>query len=156
MPLTPQQMAFVNAYLRPAASAAASPAEVADDHENAPSLLPIWRKAKESTDGSISALQKALKGYAHPDLDRIADFGLNGITEGNQVAMMRALMEYDSAPAEKKGAAGSRLLSQVDAYRSFLDRSELITLVEKNPLGVAVTIRKPLSAALQKIAKAVA
>ena len=53
--------------------------------------MEIWRDAKANVDTGIDQLQKSLKGIDHPDLNRIAEMGLNGITDGNQVALMKAL-----------------------------------------------------------------
>jgi hypothetical protein len=155
MPLTDIQKAFVETYIlqtaSPADAQAASEASVSPTKKD---VLAIWRSAKESTDEGISALQIALKGFGHTDLDQIADKGLNGMTEGNQVAMIKALMEYEAADASKAADAAAKLLRQVDSYLGFLDRSELVALAEKNPFGVQVSIKKPLSTALHRIAQA--
>lgn len=154
MPLTDTQKAFVEAFILQAASPAQ--AETLNEPPGSASkqdVLAIWRTAKEGTDAGISALQSALKGFGHTDLNRIAEAGLNGITEGNQVAMIRALMEFDAADASKKPDATKKLLRQVDSYLGFLDRSKLIALAEGNPFDVQLSIKKPLSAALHQIAK---
>lgn len=112
--------------------------------------LAIWNRAKERSDTAIDLLQKALKGHAHPDLDRIADYGLNGLTEGNQVGLMKRLMEYRSAPAGARGDAAKLLVEQAREYRAFLATNEVIDLCERNPF-VTVDIRGPLEAGLQEI-----
>ena len=148
MPLTDIQKEFLKKYLNLAYSDAS--VTVSKDK-----LLDIWRAAKEQTDAGVSDLQKALKRHKSAELDRIAEAGLNGITEGNSVAMMGALMEYDAAGGPEKSAAGSKLLKQVEAYRNFLDHSPLVALAEDNPFGVAVVVKAPLHAALNGIAAAI-
>ncbi|MDK3073609.1 hypothetical protein QO034_10845 [Sedimentitalea sp. JM2-8] len=114
--------------------------------------LAVWNSAKESTDAGISALQAAIRSYKHPDLDNIADAGLNGVTEGNQTAMMRALMEFRGAAPADRAKKAVALVQQVDAYRGFLDSNRVIALCERNPFGVSVPIRAQLGAALDRIA----
>ena len=85
-------------------------------------------------------------------MENIADAGLNGVTEGNQTAILRALMEFRTAPPTDRTKQAAALVQQVDAYRSFLDGNQGIALCEKNPFGVTVAIRAPLAAALDKSA----
>ncbi len=118
--------------------------------------LKIWRDAKELADFGVSDLQKALRGIDHPDLKRIAEMGLNGITDGNQVALAKALFEYNSAQGPARDKSAEKLRAQVGAYRSFISNSNLITLCEQNPFGVSVSIRAPLDAALTRIERVLA
>lgn len=150
MPLTDQQHAFLTKHLKvklaqDEGQTGATPGKLTD----------IWRTAKEQTDAGVTGLQTALKSHRSSALDRIADAGLNGITEGNSVAMMRALMDYDSAAADSRAKASATVLKQVDAYRTFLSGSTVLDLVENNPFGVPVAIKAPLTAALDNIAGAV-
>lgn len=111
----------------------------------------IWRDAKESTDASMSALQRMLSDASDPNLKRIAEFGLNGVTAGNQVAMTRALMDFDNASGAARISQGETLLKQTGAYRQFLSESPAIALCENNPFGVTCAIKLPLTKALDQI-----
>lgn len=155
MPLTPEQTRFIGKYLSARVTGSENDTPAGEQIDSV-DLMAIWRTAKESTDAGISALQAALKSVGHPELDGIADAGLNGIADGNQTAMIRAIMDYNAASIEKKDAAAGKLLAAIDSYRGFLESSKLIPLAENNPFGIKVSIRKPLSAALTKIAKAAA
>ncbi|QYK41121.1 MAG: hypothetical protein KF887_17335 [Paracoccaceae bacterium] len=126
---------------------------LAEANASAPARDPldVWNAAKETTDAAIGALQARLGQIADPDLDRIARFGLNGITEGNQTALMKHLLDYRQASGDARAKAAAALRSQAAAYRSFLQSNELIDLCEKNPFGVAVDLRGPLGAALTEI-----
>ena len=75
--------------------------------------MKLWRVGKEATDKSLSALQSILKSKGMPDLDRIADFGLNGLSDRNQTQLMKALFEYSSADSSKPSHAASALMSEV-------------------------------------------
>lgn len=111
----------------------------------------IWRAAKEQVDTGISLLQARLKGYKDPVMDRIAEFGLNGITEGQQTALNAALFDFNKASGAARIAAAQALDKQAESYRSFVASNRVMLLVEKNPFGVALPIRKELSAALDQI-----
>jgi hypothetical protein len=114
-------------------------------------VMAVWRDARETADLGIAALQGKLAASPLPDLRRIAEFGLNGVTAGNQTAMMGALMTFNAASGPSRQAAAKALLASVGAYRSFLSESAAIRLCEDNPFGVACTIRAPLLQALDAI-----
>lgn len=121
----------------------------------APDPLTIWTTAKESTDSALSALQSKLRQFSDPDLERIAEHGLNGITEGNQTALMKHLIDFRQAAPADRAKAGAALVAQGQEYRAFLAASDLVSLCEKNPFGVAVDLRGPLGRALDDIDRAV-
>lgn len=116
--------------------------------------LDLWNEAKSQSDLAITRLQERLKQEHNPDLDRIAEFGLNGVTEGNQAALMKRLFEFRAAPPAGQAAAAEKLVEQTSEYRKFLAGSELIALCEQNPF-VTIDIRGPLDAALREIENAV-
>lgn len=109
--------------------------------------LAIWRDAKESVDDALSALQKRLRATGDPDLVRIAEFGLYGASDGENVALMAALREAEADPDN----AADILADAIEDYRDFLADSDAITLIDRNPFGVAITMRATLGAALDDI-----
>jgi hypothetical protein len=115
----------------------------------------IWQTAKEAVDMRLEQLAGALRSYNHPDLDRIADFGLFGLTRGESVALNRALIEYDAAPTSRKPAAGSQLQQAVGAFRAVLTQHPAIVQLDKNPFGVRPAMRATLSGALDRIEQAI-
>ncbi|MCV2863543.1 hypothetical protein [Defluviimonas sp. WL0075] len=135
-----------------ALKALAAEIAAAERDSTAPATVEIWTTAKEQVDTGIAKLQSALRGAGHPDTDRIAEFGLAGLSGGGvQTAMMAALMDYDrAAPADRAKAAG-KLRKAIGDYRSFLSGNRLVELCEGNPFGVAVDIRGPFTAALGQI-----
>ena len=110
-------------------------------------LLPIWIDAKEEVDAGITKLQNALRETGDEDLEQIAKFGLYGATEGESVQLMVALREADS------GAAGAlkKVVAAVQDYQAFLDGAVIVDLIEDNPFGVEVPLRKRLGAALSEL-----
>ncbi|HMO06438.1 MAG TPA: hypothetical protein PKD10_02170 [Paracoccaceae bacterium] len=111
----------------------------------------VWRDAKETVDVSISALQSALKGIDDPDLQRIADAGLNGITDGLQTRLMVALFDYNATQGDARAKAAATLRTRAAELRKMLDSDPIIALCEDNPFGVNVAIRGPLGAALNEL-----
>src|SRR6202042_3482992 len=107
MPATAEQNAWVLRVLgvslnEPAAAPAKSPAGFNGSI--------IWRDAKEAVDANMAALGQALRSYGDPDLDRIAELGLHGIGTTQNVALAKALIEYQTAGGEEvvKATTGLR------------------------------------------------
>ena len=113
--------------------------------------LAVWRDAKEAVDGKLEQLARELRGFGDPDLERIADFGLFGLTEGESVALNKALFDYQrAAPAARVGAAGN-VRKAVGAYRAALDAEPMVGLLDRNPFGVDIGVRRTLGGALDAI-----
>jgi hypothetical protein len=110
-------------------------------------LLPIWIDAKEEVDAGIAKLQNALRATGDQDLEQIAKFGLYGATEGESVQLMVALREADSGQAD----ALKKVVAAVHDYQAFLDGAVIVDLIEDNPFGVEVPLRKRLGAALSEL-----
>jgi hypothetical protein len=117
-------------------------------------LTPLWVDAKDDVDARLGRLQGSLRGFGDPDLDRIAEFGLNGITGTRSVGLLAALREADAPGAD--GRARRKLADAVGAYRSFLDSSDIVRLIDANPFGVEVGVQATLGGALAAIARRVA
>lgn len=111
----------------------------------------VWRDAKETVDVSISSLQSALRGIDDPDLKRIADAGLNGITDGLQTRLMAALFDYNASSGDGRAKAAATLRSRAAELRKMIEGDPIIALCEDNPFGVKVAIRGPLGAALTEL-----
>lgn len=124
-----------------------------DDEPLPDDPMVIWTNAREATDGAMSSLQAALKAYKDPILLRIAEYGLNGITDGNQVALSKALLEFKTASEEQRAVKAQALAAQAKTYRGFLDSDPKIALCERNPFGIAVPLRAKLGRALDAIGR---
>ena len=109
-------------------------------------LMPIWTGAKARADKGFAGLQRALKALDDPDAHQLLDFGLNTVTDRESVKLMAALMDADS------GRGTGKLVAAIGQFRSFLDGSPFVNLLEKNPFGVAVPLRVQLGSALDIIA----
>lgn len=123
----------------------------ANEAPNGAVPLEIWRSAKEQADKGISALQNALRAEDHPATKRIADLGLNGLSDETlQTRMMTALMDYSNDPRSPKKA--DALGSVVKDYRKFLV-SPIVQHCDANPFGVKLDLGPILGKALDQIEK---
>lgn len=113
--------------------------------------LVIWRDAKESCDIGIGALQTALREFEHPDLERIAELGLNGLTNGLQTQLMIAILNLQQAAGEDRAKAAETLAVRAADLRKTLQSDPIVALCEDNPFGITVAIREPLGAALTEL-----
>ena len=127
------------------------PDDPAEGADAAVDRLAIWRDAKETVDARLSALARSLRAVGDPDFDRIAEFGLFGLTDGETVALNKALREYGAAPADKRPTAAKALRAAVAEYRAAMASEGMFALLDENPFGVAVASRATLGVALDAI-----
>ncbi len=155
--LTPQQAAFLEAYLAADIPDGPSVEELRAEIDYA-NLNPadIWIEAMSEVDASISILRSQLAGDPDPNMDRIAKLGLIGVTGGNNRALMGAFVTFSSASGESKAKAAQDLMRIVDQVEEFVKTDDIITLLEEFPQGSSPKIREPLGNALSKIRKTVA
>lgn len=110
--------------------------------------LKLWLQAKEASDAGLSRLQSALRSEREPALDRIAEFGLAGVSRGLQVKMRVALQEFG---AQGSAQAAGKLRSSVAEMHEFLKSDPAVRLCDDNPFGIAVDLRPTFGAALEQI-----
>lgn len=111
----------------------------------------VWQTAKEAVDEKLEQLAGAMRRFNDPDLNRIAEFGIFGLTRGEGVALNKALIEYDSAGPSARATASKKLRGAVAAYRGVLTQHPAIPQLDNNPFGVRPAMRATLGAALDRI-----
>jgi len=114
----------------------------------------LWREAKEATDERLNILASKLRNTGDPDLVRIADYGLFGISNGGKginVALNKAMFEYVAAVGDRRAQAAAKLRKAAQDYRATLASNEAVKLVDNNPFGVDVAVLATLGAALDRI-----
>lgn len=118
-----------------------------------PKLLPLWTDAKEDVDAGIGKLQAALKATGDEDLLQIVEYGLYGATTGQAVRLIAALRDADAKdePGTRAKAAGA-----IASYRDFLAGAPIVDLIEDNPFGVTVPLRRVLGGALDELDRQIA
>ncbi len=117
--------------------------------------LQIQRVTAES---NLKSLMASLKNHQDPRMRLIAakgpGEGLMGnasLLKGHLDVVMRDIKSWGAAPADKRPAVAQKLSGSIATLNAHLDSDNLITLLEKNPLGVSVSIKKPISAALKEL-----
>jgi hypothetical protein len=133
-----------------AIAAAAAPAPGVD----AAALLALFRDAKEEVDSGIEKLQAELRASEDVDLIRIADFGLYGMTNGEGVGLMKALLDLRAAAPDRQGPLLQAAREAAGAYKEAVFAHPLADLADDNPFGVEVGIKARLGPALDRIAAA--
>lgn len=113
--------------------------------------LAIWRDAKEAVDAKLIQLAQKLRDYGDPDFDRIADFGLFGMTDGQTVALNVALRELAGAAPAKRPTAAAGVRTAISDYRAVMAGDGTFDLIDENQFGVDVALRATLGAALNQI-----
>ena len=117
-------------------------------------LLALFRDAKETVDEGLNRLRAAMVDTGDEDLERIAEIGMFGMTNGEGVGLMKALLELRGARPEQREAATKAARDSAVAYKQAVFRHKLVDLVDDNPWGIAVGIKATLGPALDRIASA--
>lgn len=107
-----------------------------------------WDDAIATVDRQIGQLQSALRASDDPELKKIGEFGLNSMTGRRRVALTAALLQV----GDGKGAPIA--LKAIRGMRTFLQQDEVVEACDRNPFGVAVSIRGTLGPALEAMEKA--
>jgi hypothetical protein len=115
-----------------------------------------WQDAIETVDSQISALQRALRETTDEELEEIAQYGMNAVTNNHKVPLMAALMEVGPGTAESLAKSGPKALAAVQAFKKHIESDARVAACDQNPLGVAVSIRSTLSPALAGLEAALA
>lgn len=116
----------------------------------------IWRDAKEAVDDGLNALASELRSYDNPDLERIADLGLFALGKGENVALAKALIEYESAGDDRRPRAGAQLRQAIAGYRAVITGHPAVRQIDNNPFGVTVAMAATLGSALDQIERSIA
>lgn len=112
----------------------------------------VWTEAKDKVDSGISALARALRARPQKVLHRVADEGLFGLTTGGlTVPLTAAILEFDATVGPARAKAARALNQQIANYRTNLTGNPIVRLVDENPFGVDVGLRKTMLDALARL-----
>lgn len=122
-----------------------------------PKARAAWQDAIETVDAQISRLQQVLRGSGDEDLEAIAEFGLNAVTNNLKTPLMAALMEIGTGAPTAEGLArgGPRALAAVRAFREHIDSDDRVAACDESPES-PTTIRATLGPALAGLEAALA
>ena len=121
-----------------------------------------WRDANDAVNAQIEELRGAiLDRLRSPDpnltayvgaLRRIAETGLNAVTEDRRVKLMAAIMDLGDGAPDAMARSGARTLATIVSFQDFMVGSRKISACDGNPFGVPVAIRATLEPALKDMA----
>ncbi len=110
-----------------------------------------WQAAIETVDAQMSRLADVLRASGDPELQRIADYGLNAVLGNRRVLLMAALADLgDGSDPGAFARAGRKAGATMRAFRAMLDSSEQVAVCDANPYGVTVAIRASLGPTLDQ------
>ncbi len=117
-----------------------------------------WQSASDAIDNQITKLQSNLKKSGDPELEDIAEYGLNAVTGNFKVPLMAAIRAVDtSAPANLKKNA-TTVLTVVKGFQGFINgegKAVIDACDEDAPktfnVGGWVSIRKTLNDAFTEM-----
>jgi len=158
--LTREQIDFLQTFLNIQVAAAAG-ADMTDPDPDLANFTPenpadIWIDARSQVDAMMAGFRSRVAAFDDPNLKRIADFGLDGMTQGNNTALMGALVSYRLAGQADRAKAQKAVRQGISEYRKFLSSNALIALCDNNPFGPNLNVSGTLIGALDKMDRAIA
>jgi len=117
-------------------------------------LLPVWQRAKDTVDSQLNSLAAGFRDAAHPLAEAIAEQGLPVLTGRTFVGLTAALFDYDAATVGTRDAAARNVREKLTAFRAELANNRLWAVLERNPLGITVSLRPPIQRSLDEIESA--
>ena len=103
--------------------------------ETATDVLAVWRDAKESVDDQLNKLSAELRNSSHPYLQEIGGVGLHELAKdqgGIYVSMQASLFEFNGSDGVGRQKAAAKVLDAVNNYRSFVETSEVLKVVDQH------------------------
>src|SRR5208283_4098227 len=138
MPATQGMRDWVTAVFGVALPVSAGDGAGTDGRDAARDPQEIYDEARTAIASRVETLARAMKASGHPMLASVAEFGLLGLTDGQHVALTKALLAYRAASgAEARAAAATDVRAAVGSYRQRLQWGAF-TELEDNPFGIDV------------------
>ena len=109
-----------------------------------------WNNTTQEVGRQVESLRKVLLASTDPELHRIAEFGLNGITGKLRVGLETALREVAVATPDARPNAAAKVAQAAAALRGFLATDRRIAACDACPT-VPVSLRATFSAGLDSL-----
>lgn len=135
--LTPAQHQFLSKTLGVSISAPAEPGP----------LTPVWTQATSIANAQLVALLKALNATGFDIMKKVAQSGIDKLTDGPAAEVAKAVAAYDKTGAD----AAPALRNATKAMRAKLDSDRVIAALDSNPIGMPVSLRATFGSALDRI-----
>jgi hypothetical protein len=133
------------------ASATGKPGEKPDFPRLWKAARTTWQTASELVDGQFTKLQGVLKQSNDPELQQIAEFGLNAITAGHKVQLLTAIREVDQSTGGKLVDAAIDAQGVIEEFLDHLESDERVQACDGNSFGVPMSVHSTLSTALGQL-----
>lgn len=146
--------------LKAAFDAMAAPVEgqSGSDPKEVAAAFKALQVQRANIETNLTNLINTMSSHADPRIQLIAAkgpassiTGKSGILKGFLDVVLTDLKAWNSAPPDKKEAAAKKLSASITGLMTYVNSSDLVNLLESNPLGVKVAIKQPLSTALNQL-----
>ncbi len=114
-------------------------------------IMSIWWEAKDAMGQQIEALRRAFLATGHPQAQLACEKGLGAFTGGVLSRFQAAVIDRRNAPPADKEAAAAKLERHASQLAGFVLGNRMLPLLEANPFGVDVTIRRDVPTAVARI-----
>ena len=111
--------------------------------------IAAYSAASEQVDQQIGRLQAVLRQAPDEELNDIAEYGLNGLTANHRVRLQAALVGIAAGTFTQQQAQATANL--VQSYADHVGSDERFAACDRNPFGVAMTLRDTLGSGLRAL-----
>jgi hypothetical protein len=122
----------------------------------------VWRAARrafdvatESVDAQIKALQSELRESEDYQLEEIAEYGLNGLTNNTRVPLIAALLESGDGSKKQLQTAGPKIEKAAQTFITQLNSDPRVAACDQNPFGIELAIAVTYQDAVDQLLNAV-
>lgn len=128
------------------------------DQQEVFAAIKAFTVQRANVEAELGSLMAKLRAHDDPRMKLIeakgpsqALTGAASVLQGNLDSVIGNLKEWGAADAKQKDAIAKKLSASIATLNNHMNSDKLIDLLEKNPLGVSVSIKKPIEAALKDI-----
>jgi hypothetical protein len=116
-------------------------------------IVGLWWNAKDTINEQLEGLRHAILATEHPLAARACENGLGGFSGGVLVRFQASVIECGNAAPEAAKRAWQNIERDGAALTAFISSDPILSLLEKNPFGIHVTIREDVTRAVEAILK---
>jgi hypothetical protein len=128
-----------------------SPAATASGAQPDHDIVGIWWKAKDLINDQLDALRHAILATEHPLAARACENGLGGFSGGVLVRFQTSLIACRNSAPDAAGPAWQDVRKSAAALTDAIAANPLLSVIEKNPFNIRVTIHEDVTAAVAAI-----
>jgi len=114
-------------------------------------IMSIWWEAKDAMGQQIETLRRAFLATGHPQAQLACEKGLGAFSGGVLSRFQAAVIDRRNAPPSDKEVAAVKLERLASQLAGFVLGNRMLPMLEANPFGVDVTIRRDVPTAVARI-----